>query len=54
MALQFEPEVTTVLRFKHKVAPVLWVDWRLIGGGWMALPLFHFGMTTYDTGQLTN
>ena len=50
MALPFEP---VVLRFKRKVAAVLWVDWHLVGGGWVVLPFFHFSMTTYSTGQLT-
>ena len=53
MALQFEPEVTMVLQCKHKVAAVLLVECHLVGGGWVALPFFCFGMTTYDASQLT-
>ena len=53
IALRFESKVTVVLRFKCKVAAVLRVDRRLVGGGWVELPFFCFGMTTYDTGQLT-
>ena len=53
VVLQFEHEVTVVLHLKCKVAAVLWVDRHLVSGGWVVLPFFRFGMTTYDTGQLS-
>ena len=53
MVLRVEREVTVVLLLKCEVAAVLRVDRRLVGGGWVALPFLRFGMTTYNTDQLT-
>ena len=53
MVLWVEREVTVVSRLKCEVAAVLRVDRRLVGIGWVALPFFCFGMTTYNTDQVT-
>ena len=53
MVLPVEREVTVVSRLKCEVAAVLRVDRHLVGGGWVAFPFFRFGMTTYNTDQLT-
>ena len=52
MVLQFEREVTVVSWFKCEVAAVLRVNHCLVGSGWVVLPFFRFGMTTYNTDQL--
>ena len=53
MVLRVEREVTVVSRMKCEVASVLRVDYRLVGGGWVAFPFFRFSMTTYNTDELT-
>ena len=53
MVLWVECEVTVVSRLKCEVAAALRVDHHLVGGSWVALPFFRFGMTTYNTDQLT-
>ena len=39
-----------LLLFDREVTAVLRVDRRLVGGGWVALPLVRFGITRLDTG----
>ena len=43
-------DVTSLLQVDREVATVLQFDQCLVGGGWVVLSFFHFGITSLNTG----